>query len=100
MTGSHGSEARRIFRPQREVPMKKGTLIPWVLLLIVLAVASVHAAQPPMNWWDSAIAQNDQRLLNEGRQTFRYDTFGDEAFWSDTLKLHQVIAGQANGGVG
>ena len=28
-----------------------------------------------------------------GRQIFRFDTFGDEAFWGDTLKLHQAIAG-------
>jgi hypothetical protein len=28
------------------------------------------------------------------------DTFGDEAFWGDTLKLHQAIEGSANGGVG
>lgn len=80
--------------------MKKSTLIPWVLLFTVLAVATVHAAKPPMNWWDSAIAQNDQRLLNDGREIFRFDTFGDEAFWSDTLKLNQVIEGQKNGGVG
>ncbi|HEY6175649.1 MAG TPA: hypothetical protein VIX73_14420 [Kofleriaceae bacterium] len=32
--------------------------------------------------------------------TFRYDTFGDEAFWGGTLQLHQAIAGAANGGVG
>jgi hypothetical protein len=35
-----------------------------------------------------------------GRETFRFDTFGDEAFWGGTLKLHQAIAGAANGGVG
>ena len=28
------------------------------------------------------------------------DTFGDEAFWGDTLKLHQAIAGAKHGGVG
>jgi len=38
--------------------------------------------------------------IDEGRKTFRYDTFGDEAFWGDTLQLHRAIAGQANGGVG
>jgi hypothetical protein len=35
-----------------------------------------------------------------GRQTFRFDTFGDEAFWGDALQLHRAIAGAANGGVG
>jgi hypothetical protein len=39
-------------------------------------------------------------MIDEGRHTFRYDTFGDETFWGDSLKLHQAIAGSANGGVG
>jgi hypothetical protein len=46
------------------------------------------------------IADNAQRMIEEGRQIFRYDTFGDEVFWGDTLKLHQAIAGEQNGGVG
>lgn len=29
--------------------------------------------------------------LAEGKQTFRFDTFGDETFWTDTLRLHEVI---------
>ena len=40
------------------------------------------------------------RMIKEGRQTFRYDTFGDESFWGDALKLHQAIAGEKLGGVG
>ena len=44
---------------------------------------------------DHALAEIDQ-----GQQTFRFDTFGDEAFWGDTLKLHQAIEGAALGGVG
>ena len=38
--------------------------------------------------------------LEEGRETFRFDTFGSEDFWGGRLKLHQAIAGEANGGVG
>jgi len=30
--------------------------------------------------------------MEQGRKTFRFDTFGDEAFWGDSLKLHQAIA--------
>lgn len=40
------------------------------------------------------------RLMLEGRATFRHDTFGDEAFWGDALRLSEAIAGEANGGVG
>ncbi|HSO37522.1 MAG TPA: hypothetical protein VLT33_33585, partial [Labilithrix sp.] len=46
------------------------------------------------------IAVNAMKMIDEGRHTFRYDTFGDEAFWGDTLKLHTAIAGSAHGGVG
>ena len=35
-----------------------------------------------------------------GRKIFRFDTFGDEAFWGGALGLHRAIAGRANGGVG
>ena len=38
--------------------------------------------------------------MRSGRQIFRFDTFGDERFWSDALKLHQAIAGAKLGGVG
>jgi len=38
--------------------------------------------------------------LKNGRDIFRFDTFGDQAFWGDTLKLHQAIAGADHGGIG
>ena len=30
-------------------------------------------------------------LVAEGRQVFRHDTFGDEALWTDQLRLHEAI---------
>jgi hypothetical protein len=46
-----------------------------------------------------AVANAAQKVLM-GEQVFRFDTFGDEAFWGDTLKLHQAIEGAKLGGVG
>jgi len=43
---------------------------------------------------------NALQLVRQGRQIFRFDTFGDQAFWGDTLKLHQAIEGTGLGGVG
>ena len=40
------------------------------------------------------------RQFREGREVFRYATFGDEDFWGATLGLHLTIAGAANGGIG
>jgi cytochrome c5 len=30
-------------------------------------------------------------LVEQGKQIFRFDTFGDEAQWTDTLRIHEVI---------
>src|SRR3954453_8466519 len=49
---------------------------------------------------DQNISNYAQDMLKQGKDIFRFDTFGDEAFWGDTLHLHQAIAGAANGGVG
>jgi cytochrome c peroxidase len=32
-------------------------------------------------------------MIEEGREIFRYDTFGDEDFWGGTLRLHEALAG-------
>ena len=49
---------------------------------------------------DQQIASNVEAMMEQGQQTFRFDTFGDEAFWGDMLKLHQAIEGAGFGGVG
>ncbi|HJU69069.1 MAG TPA: c-type cytochrome [Gemmatimonadaceae bacterium] len=33
----------------------------------------------------------DPALVAEGKEIFRFDTFGDEKFWTDTLRMHEVI---------
>jgi cytochrome c5 len=38
------------------------------------------------------VKQDVERLIDEGRTTFRADTFGDEDFWGGTLHLHEAIA--------
>mgnify|MGYP003576653987 CR=1 FL=1 len=50
--------------------------------------------------FDEVIQSTSTELFRSGQQIFRFDTFGDERFWSDTLKLHLAVAGAANGGVG
>lgn len=47
-----------------------------------------------------AVTANAKKMLDEGRQTFRYETFGDEAYWTDALQLNKAITGEKNGGVG
>ena len=61
-------------------------------LAITLEAFGEHDSDP--------IAQNGLALIQAGRQTFRFDTFGDEEYWGDTFKLHRSIEGSALGGVG
>lgn len=63
-------------------------------------VVAVNRGGAQVAGFDRIITNNNQQLIAQGRQIFRYDTFGDEAFWGDTLKLHRAIAGASNGGVG
>ncbi len=36
--------------------------------------------------------RNAVDLVTQGREVFRHDTFGDEVFWGDTLRLHEGVA--------
>jgi hypothetical protein len=71
------------------------------LLALALAVSEQATANDHGNSrGDTEAADNAARLVDEGRETFRHDTFGSEAFWGDALRIHETIAGSANGGVG
>ena len=48
----------------------------------------------------SADSSKRQRMLEEGKQIFRFDTFGSEDFWGGKLRLHEALAGEKLGGVG
>ena len=61
---------------------------------------SASAAPPSKTAVDAENARYAQTMLDEGKKTFRYETFGSEVFWGDTLQLHKAIAGEKNGGVG
>lgn len=49
----------------------------WLFLGGLLALATASAA--------------DEELVREGRDIFRFDTFGDEQLWTDKLGLHKVV---------
>jgi mono/diheme cytochrome c family protein len=50
--------------------------------------------------FDNRIEGNARQMFEQGRQIFRFDTFGDEAFWTDKLQLHKAIEGANHGGSG
>ena len=73
--------------------------------LLVIAVIFARAdesddGQKRLGDHDRAIDRHAERMVQRGRQIFRFDTFGSEAFFGDALQLHKAIAGSKNGGVG
>jgi mono/diheme cytochrome c family protein len=74
------------------------------VLLMMVWISPVSAwaaeAESDQRGFDATIAAYSRTMLTEGRETFRFDTFGSEAFFGDALHLHQAIAGERNGGVG
>jgi hypothetical protein len=56
--------------------------------------------QGPGGGNQDAIGTNAKKLLDEGRNVFRDDTFGSEEFWGGALQLHKAILGEKNGGIG
>jgi hypothetical protein len=78
-----------------------------ILVFVLALIASdVHAQRvegdrrAAMSEIDAGIDRHARRMLEDGRRIFRFDTFGSEAFWGETLQLHRAIAGEKNGGVG
>ena len=56
--------------------MKSRILITIVAVLCAVAFVTTQAANAP---------------VDQGQETFRFDTFGDEQLWTDTLRMHEVI---------
>jgi hypothetical protein len=57
-------------------------------IAVVGAVALIAAACHHHSGSDS---NTDPALIDEGKRIFRFDTFGDETFWTDTLRMHEVV---------
>ena len=68
------------------------------ILVVTSFIAIVALAQCRKD--DNNPNEKDPALIAEGKNTFRFDTFGDEDFWSGLLHLDKAIAGSANGGFG
>jgi hypothetical protein len=81
------------------VRWKTAVVAAGVAAVALLSASSRMVSAQTSNAATAGLSYADQ-LLQEGKRAFRHDTFGDEAFWGGLLRLHQAIAGAANGGVG
>jgi len=83
-----------IFRPRWMLdrpthrPPTRAPAFRWRTWLAAAAVAGLAAGCGGSG--DGGAGQ--QALAAQGQQVFRFDTFGDEAFWTDKLKMNEVIS--------
>jgi hypothetical protein len=56
-------------------------MIRWLVCVTTVLVLALRAGSPPVS---------GQSV--DGRQIFRFDTFGDEQLWTDTLQMHRAVA--------
>jgi hypothetical protein len=85
----------------RKTAVRLFSVFALIISATILQTQTTKTSQPKAkSASNQVIQQNAQQMLDEGQRAFRFDTFGDEGFWGDTLKLHQAIAGAKNGGVG
>lgn len=70
-------------------------------LLVALAIVSCTTERRPTAPSKEALPSSSDTPMNpatiaSGQQTFRFDTYGDESYWTDTLRMHEVIAGSVS----
>ena len=99
-------EGRVVNEGRRQTPIKKVISIITVIMAAALfgwlsldqgqaqneSTLQVQGKKAKVQSFDDQIDVNAERMIAEGRQTFRFDTFGDEAFWGGQLRLHEAIA--------
>ena len=88
--------------PPFRCQLRPGLVMMYLMLFMIVNAGSSgwasqehHRHKPQLR-----VFSDSHKMIEEGRKTFRFDTFGDEAFWGDTLRLHEAIAGAQHGGVG
>ena len=59
-----------------------------IALIVVLGCAS---KKPASDGSQSAMDESSPALIAEGQRVFRFDTFGNETFWTDTLRMNEVV---------
>jgi len=67
----------------------------YCILAAVVAVGGCKSDRPTAPHNPATVQESrgplNPALIASGQTTFRFDTYGDETFWTDTLRMHEVI---------
>jgi hypothetical protein len=87
------SSARR--QESRSLRRSRAATFAFAIILPALACSDPYdpatQSAAPVDHTVAASASMSPALIAHGQTIFRFDTFGDETFWTDTLRMHEVI---------
>ena len=87
-------ESLILSRWDRGYPTNQGTLVCCIMIAAAVGCAGSDDREESPNGPTGAGAAMDDfspQTLSEGQRIFRFETFGDEGFWSDKARLHEVV---------
>lgn len=85
---------------------KKQLLIAISMVMFIFFIQCSKVLEKPvaddLSGGDKKDPSNERKrsVVSDGKETFRFDTFGDEDFWSGLLHIDKAIAGVGHGGFG
>jgi mono/diheme cytochrome c family protein len=81
----------RATSPDPRQPRRRSSLLGVAALMIFGAAVAVGFLACGGSVTAPASDVVDPSLAAQGKNIFRFETFGDETFWTDTLRMHEVI---------
>jgi len=66
-------------------------LLPAVFLFVAAIVLLGAKQNEKKSQFLGNAQDNAKQLIEQGQQTFRFDTYGDEAYWTDQLQIQQTV---------
>ncbi len=76
-----------MLRAKRMFLLSQTVMAGALLLLALFAGGAADRQAAPVD----PVVSHARAMVDEGRRTFRYDTFGDQVFWSRLLGLHEAL---------
>jgi hypothetical protein len=62
-----------------------------IVVVVALALALSALAPPTQAQQQASLSRPGEGRHLDGQAIFRFDTFGDEQLWTDTLRMHEVL---------
>jgi hypothetical protein len=99
------------YQKQFNMKIKKTVLVSTSIFLVTFSLILVQCSTKEKarksedesgdsDMWGRSINDNARDMMDKGRAVFRFETFGDEIFWTDKLKLQKALVSEEHGGIG